>query len=171
MEECAEQENREIRIHPPQIVIHNETLLAHLLLCLADCSVEHGTGRVRGDSHPNWVPPPTLSQSISAQWWSMPCNAAILLRYHNAVESSAPLLFSLKDSPPDGLSHTLWRPGGERGGESKKGGKLSQEEKDKNCSASLIRFYRGCLNITIVLLFATEWTDDVISVKLLFTLP
>ena len=41
------------------------------------------------------------------------------------------VLFSLKDSPPDGLSHTLWRTGGERGGESKKAGKLSAAEKEK----------------------------------------
>ena len=42
-------------------VIYDETLLAHLcrmLLCPPDCSVQHGTDRVRGDSHPNWVPPP-----------------------------------------------------------------------------------------------------------------
>ena len=53
------------------------------------------------------------------------------------MQWSLPLLFSLvQDSPPDGLSHTLWRTGGgERGGDPKKAGKLSLAEKENRFTA------------------------------------
>ena len=63
---------------------------------------------------------PNLSQLNDGQCLATMCNTE--LWYHNAVESSpaSPLLFSLQDSPPDGLSHTLWRTGGGETGDPKK---------------------------------------------------
>ena len=106
----------------PQIVIYEETLLAHLCLPLhcplstvlcntALVEGERGQLSKLGSSYL------LQSQSISAQWWWMQyCCCYIIMQW------SLPLLFSLvQDSPPDGLSHTLWRTGGgERGGDPKK---------------------------------------------------
>ena len=90
------------------------------VLCPLFCAAQHWS-RVRGDSYPNWAPPtfsnPNLSRLNDGEY-----NQAQYCCCYIIMQWSLPLLFSLvQDSPPDGLSHTLWRTGGgERGGDPKK---------------------------------------------------
>ena len=96
-------ENSEIRIPPPspQIVICDETLLAHLcpvLHCPLDCVVQHGTGRVRGGQSSKLG---SSSSPLSANLYRLndgQCLLATLLQYHNAVES-CPVILPQRFSP------------------------------------------------------------------------
>ena len=132
-------ENSKIRIHPPQIVIRDETLLAHLcpvLHCPPNCAVQHGTGRVRGGQSSKLG---SSSSLLSANLYRLndgQCLLATLLQYHNAVESY-PVILPQRFSPRWVEPHIMADGRGERG-ESKKAGKLSLAEGKRGWFQSFI---------------------------------